>query len=132
MSRVLCPESCVFQLARVLVVCDSAALYEGDDFHGVGAFEFGLCAKCARHDFPVELDGYAVGAQSALFHQFGHGDWGDDVFFLAVDDHGYPFVTVATVRLEYEKRVAEEAVPCEVVRPSVTLFTRYSVIANGR
>lgn len=36
------------------------------------------------------------------------------------------------VRLEYEKRVVEEVVPCEVVRPSVTLFTRCSVIANGR
>ena len=31
----------------------------------------------------------------------------------------------------YEKRVAEETVPYEVVRPSVTLVTRYSVIANG-
>ena len=32
----------------------------------------------------------------------------------------------------YEKRVAEGTVPYEVVRPSVTLITRYSVIANGR
>ena len=31
----------------------------------------------------------------------------------------------------YEKRVAEGTVPYEVVRPSVTLITRYSVIANG-
>lgn len=32
----------------------------------------------------------------------------------------------------YEKRVAEGTVPYEVVRPFVTLITRYSVIANGR
>lgn len=32
----------------------------------------------------------------------------------------------------YEKRVAEGTVPYKVVRPSVTLITRYSVIANGR
>lgn len=32
----------------------------------------------------------------------------------------------------YEKRVAEGTVPYEVVRLSVTLITRYSVIANGR
>lgn len=43
-----------------------------------------------------------------------------------------PYVLYAAAQLEYEKRVAEEAVPYEVVRPSVTLFTRYSVIANGR
>ena len=35
-------------------------------------------------------------------------------------------------RGRYEKRVAEGTVPYEVVRPSVTLITRYSVIANGR
>ena len=35
-------------------------------------------------------------------------------------------------RLRYEKGSRREAVPYEVVRPSVTLITRYSVIANGR
>ena len=34
----------------------SAALYEGDDFQGVGAFELGLCTQCARHDFAIEFD----------------------------------------------------------------------------
>ena len=34
--------------------------------------------------------------------------------------------------IRYEKGSRREAVPYEVVRPSVTLITRYSVIANGR
>ena len=65
----------------------SAALYEGDDFQGVGAFELGLCTQCARHDFAIEFDGHTFGTQSALLNQFGHGDRRGDVLFLAIDDH---------------------------------------------
>lgn len=54
------------------------------------------------------------------------------------DIHGIYFSPRVSVSAEtdtqcwYEKRVAEGTVPYEVVRPSVTLITRYSVIANGR
>lgn len=43
-----------------------------------------------------------------------------------------PFLQNRTLNAGTKKRVAEGTVPYEVVRPSVTLITRYSVIANGR
>lgn len=43
-----------------------------------------------------------------------------------------PFLQNRALEVGTKKRVAEGTVPYEVVRPSVTLITRYSVIANGR
>ena len=104
----------------------SASLYECNDFDGVGVLECGLRAFITGDDSAVHLDSHARGIEPFTGDQLFDADRRGDVLLLPVNDHRSPSPAVPVL----QKRVAEAAVPYEVVRPFMTLknHMQYSTV----